>query len=124
MLIGIAVEFPLTDLSVWIGFASFDIKGSSFCECVNMASFTGPITFGYWYYLKETALMLSGIAFNDTSISFILIFNTKCAINIGIDEGIFVVVLEYFEELIGGGGIVSDCKFVGFVLESEGFLVI
>lgn len=59
-LVGISVELPLADLCARVGFPSLDVEGPT-AEGLEVASFSGPISFRDGFNFQEGARMLSGV---------------------------------------------------------------
>jgi hypothetical protein len=84
-----------------------------------VASLSCPFSLLHGSDEEETGLMLSGISLYNSTVIFVVTLHMKSSVEGGVDEGVSVVVLEDFEELIGLSMIVSDDQFVSVVLESE-----
>ena len=123
-LVVVAMKLPLANLSVGIGFASFDVQRFPIREGVDVASLSSPLPLGNRDDFEETALKLSGVRFDSSSISFVFLLNVEGSAGGGVDEGVLLVVLVDVEELIGGAVIVVDGEFVVIVAEGEGLLVV
>ena len=123
-LVVIPMKLPLADLGVRIGFASFDVQRFSIRESVNVASLSSPLALGNRGDVEETALELSGVGFDNSSIAFVFLLHMEGRGGGGVDEGVLLVVLVDVEELVGGTVIIVDGEFVVIVAEGEGLLVV
>ena len=118
------MKLPLANLGVGISFASFDVQRFPIREGVDVASLSSPLALGNRDDMEETALELSGVRFDNSSISFIFLLYMEGRAGGGIDKGVLLIVLVDVEELVGGTVIVVDGEFVVIVAEGEGLLVI
>jgi len=123
-LVVVSVKLPLAYFSVGIGFPSFNVKRFSICEGVDVASFSSPLSFGSRCDMEETALELSGVSFDISSVCFAFLLDVESGAGAWVDKGIFLVVLVDVEELVGAALIVVDGEFVVILTKGEGLFVV
>ena len=124
LLVIVATEFDLADLAVGHCLAAFDVQGHTVGEGHQVAGFPGPLALGDRHNLDEAALKIPGVDLDKSSITLIFVLDPDGCVTVSVDECIFMIILQDFEDLTGGAKIVIKHYFLTAILQTQCLLLV
>ena len=119
-----ADKFALTNLTVGNCLGSLDIKGHSVGKGHQVACLSSPFALGDGHYLDKATLKVSWVDLDKSAIILVLVLDSDSRIAGGIDEGVFMIILQNFEDLTGRAKVVIEHDFLAAILHTKCFLLI